>query len=487
VSAALCLLIVLIAPALGAILTFSLARPPGLRDVAFMGSALTGAAAALGVVRYVDAGEPVRVVLGQPLPYVELAFAAEPLSALIGATLCIFGALHAAHSVGFVRAVGEASPNRLLALIALALWAVLAATFAANLFTLFVAYQALILIGFPLVAHAGAASDRARAGLYLAILLSAAVGLFLPAIVWTYAVAGTLEFEVGGLLSQRVDAFTANALLTLYVLGAAMSAVPPLHRWVTACSNAPFPAITSIYALAVLPVGAVTTLKIVAFVFGAALNEAALASRALIVLAGVGMCAAALIALSKQNARERLAYSAMAQALAVLVGALLANPAGLFAASLQVVAFACACSTLLMAVASTYAVTGRESLADYAGLGRVMPWTFAGFAIAAASLIGLPPFAGAWAKLWLITSAAGAGLTWAAALVALAAALTFAHLGPVATRALSEPPPENPFRQPDGATVLLTAPVVLGALATLSLLLLADPLASFLAPIWTPP
>jgi hypothetical protein len=72
-------------------------------------------------------------------------------------------------------------------------------------------------------------------------------------------------------------------------------------------------------------------------------------------------------------------------------------------------------------------------------------------------------------------------------LVALAAALTFAHLGPVATRALSEPPPENPFRQPDGATVLLTAPVVLGALATLSLLLLADPLASFLAPIWTPP
>jgi hypothetical protein len=56
----------------------------------------------------------------------------------------------------------------------------------------------------------------------------------------------------------------------------------------------------------------------------------------------------------------------------------------------------------------------HDSVADYAGLGRVMPWTFAGFAIASASMIGMPPFAGAWAKLWLITAAAGSGLVWAA-------------------------------------------------------------------------
>ena len=90
-------------------------------------------------------------------------------------------------------------------------------------------------------------------------------------------------------------------------------------------------------------------LKITAYVFGPALHEAAIASRALIVLVGVGMCAAALIALSKQDIRERLAYSAMAQVLAVPMGALLALPAGLFAAALQVVAFACASATLMMA------------------------------------------------------------------------------------------------------------------------------------------
>lgn len=486
-SAEVSLLVLLIAPVAGALLTFVARKPPGLRDLIFMGAASISAAASLAVVDAVSEGVAARVVLARPLPYVELAFVAEPLSALMGAMFSVLGLLHAAHTVGFVRVTGEKAPHRLMAVIALAQWAALALAFSANLFTLFVAYQALILIGFPLVAHAGEPRDRERAGLFLVVLLASAVGLLLPAIVWTYAVAGTLEFEAGGLLSQRADALTANLLLILYVLGAAMAAAPPLHRWVSASSSATYPALISLHALAVLPAGSVTVLKVVAFVFGAALNEALLASRALIVLAGVGMCAAALIALSRQDARERIAYAAMAQALAVLVGALLANPAGLFAATLQVIAYACAGSTLLMAAAATFAVTGRERFSDYAGLGRVMPWTFAGFAIAAASLIGLPPFAGAWARLWLITSAAGAGLVWAAVLIAVAAILTFAHLGPAAARALSEPTPEDPFKQPDGATMLLAAPVALGALATLSLLLIADPLAAFLSPIWTPP
>jgi multicomponent Na+:H+ antiporter subunit D len=115
-----------------------------------------------------------------------------------------------------------------------------------------------------------------------------------------------------------------------------------------------------------------------------------------------------------------------------------------------------------------------------------MPWTFAGFAVASASMIGLPPFAGAWSKLWLITASTGAGLVWAAGLVALAAILTFAHLGPLAVSALAGRAPTDAFKRPDGASILLAAPVVLGALATLALLLFADPLASYLAPMWTP-
>ncbi|MEQ1489375.1 MAG: proton-conducting transporter membrane subunit [Terricaulis sp.] len=144
-----------------------------------------------------------------------------------------------------------------------------------------------------------------------------------------------------------------------------------------------------------------------------------------------------------------------------------------------------AAATLLMAAGTTAAITGRTKVSDYAGLGRVMPWTFAGFAIASASMIGMPPFAGAWAKLWLITAAAGSGLVWAAGLAAAAAILTFTHLGPLAASALAARAPTDAFKRPDGASILLAAPVILAAAATLSLLVSANALAEFLAPIWT--
>jgi multicomponent Na+:H+ antiporter subunit D len=486
VSAELALAGAVAAPVLQALLVLALARPPGLRDVVHVGLSLVTAACALSLVEAVARGESARIVLARPLPNVDLALAAEPLGALVAAVVSGLGVLHAVHAAAFVRATNEKAPARLMAFIALASAAAMAVAFSANLFSFFVAYQALALATFPLVAHRGDDEARAAGRTYLATILTSSIGLFLPAMIWTYALAGALEFQPGGMLSGRVDALTANLLLVLFVLGLAIAAAPPAHRWLPAASVAPYPAVVTIQALAVLPAGGVGVIKIAAFVFGPALHDAAIAARALIVLAGVGMCGAALIALSKQDVRERLAYSCMAQSLAAVTGALLALPAGLFAAALHVMALACAAVTLLMAAGTTAAVTGRRNVVDYPGLGRVMPWTFAGFAIASASMIGMPPFAGAWAKLWLITAAVGAQMPWAAVLAAAAAILTFAHLAPVAVSALAERAPTNAFKHPDGASILLVAPVILSAAATLWLLVLADPLAFFLSPIWTP-
>ncbi|MGD9967001.1 MAG: proton-conducting transporter membrane subunit [Hyphomonadaceae bacterium] len=477
---------VLAAPLVQAALVMMFPRPPGLRDVVHIGFSLLAAICALFLVDAVAHGQTARIDLARPLPNVLLAFEIEPLGALMVATLTGLGVLHAIHAAGIVRAKQEESPARLLAFIALSMSAVAAVALSANLFSFFVAYQALTLATFPLVAHRGDEESRPAARSFLAILLASSTGLFLPAMIWTYALAGTLEFQPGGVLAGRAGVVTANVLLVLFVFGMAMAAIPPLHRWLPLSSRAPFPALVTIQALTVLPAGGIGLLKIAAFVFGPVMHQAKVAAWLLIVLVGAGMCAAALIALSKRDIRERLAYSCMAQSLAVAMGALLALPAGLFAAALQVVALACAAATLFMAAGTTAAITGRTDVADYAGLGRVMPWTFAGFAIASASMIGMPPFAGAWAKLWLITAAAGSGLIWAAALAGVAAILTFTHLGPLAANALAARAPTDAFKRPDGASILLAAPVILSAAATLWLLVLADPLAAFLSPIWTP-
>ncbi|GAM98836.1 NADH-ubiquinone oxidoreductase chain L [alpha proteobacterium U9-1i] len=473
------------APVVGAILVLLAPRPPGLRDVIHIGAALTQAIAAAHLAALAASGEGVRVVLARPLPGVDFAFALEPLGALMAALLSGLGVLHAIHSAGVARATHDKTAQRLMAYISLASAATMGVAYSANLFTFYVVYQALTLATFPMIAYGGDEDAQRAARSYLATLLGASVGLLLPALVWTYAVAGELDFRPGGLLAGRVDAFTATALLVLYVFGLAKVGLPPVHGWVSAASKAQHSAQVSLFATSVLPAGGVGLIKVAAYVFGSALHEVPTTARILLLLlVGVSMCVAALIALSKQDLRERFAYSAMAQSLAVAMGALLAHPTGIFAAALQVVALACGAATLTMAAGAVFAATGRTDARDTAGLGRVMPWTFAGFAIACASMVGMPPFAGAWAKLWLIAAAADTGLISAAVLAGAAAVLTFAHLGPLAANALAGKAPTDPFKRADGASIMLVAPVILSGAATLWLLVVADPLAHFLSPLW---
>jgi len=473
-------------PLAHALLVIVLSRPPGLRDVAHILSSVATFVCALVLVNAVSAGESARLVLAHPLPNVELAFTVEPLGALIAVFVAGLSVLRAAHDAGMVRATQEKAPARLMAFVALSTSGVMAVAFSANLLSFFIVYQALALAAFPLAAHRGDEEARRSAQLFLATLLATSVGLLLPAIVWTYALAGAAEFQAGGVLAGRATPLIANTLLVLFVFGISAAAVPPVHRWLVTAYTAPFPALASVYAVALLPAGGLGLLKVFAYVFGPALVTAAPAAHALLALAGVAMCVAALIALSKTDMRERTAYSLLTQAMAVVIGGLLAAPAGLFAAALQIVATSCAAATLIMATGTAAAVTGRFNTVDYGGLGRVMPWTFAGFAIASASLIGMPPFSGAWAKLWLITASASTGVVWAAVLVGAAAVLTFAHLGPLAANAFAGRAPTDAFKRPDGASILLVAPIILCAAATLWLLVLADPLASFLQPVWTP-
>src|SRR5437867_9808080 len=67
--------------------------------------------------------------------------------------------------------------------------------FAANLFTLFLFYEMLTLVTYPLVGHKETAEARAGARKYVIYLLGAAKVFLVAAIILVYNVAGTLEFR----------------------------------------------------------------------------------------------------------------------------------------------------------------------------------------------------------------------------------------------------------------------------------------------------
>src|SRR5205814_9252210 len=78
---------------------------------------------------------------------------------------------------------------------ALALSATIGVAFSANLFTLFLFYEALTLVTYPLVGHKETVEAKAGARKYVIYLLGAAKVFLLAAIILTYNVTGTLEFR----------------------------------------------------------------------------------------------------------------------------------------------------------------------------------------------------------------------------------------------------------------------------------------------------
>jgi multicomponent Na+:H+ antiporter subunit D len=420
------------------------------------------------------------VALARPLPSADFAFAPERLGLTVAATIVALGALNAAFTGGYLRALDEPRPARAQVLIALSIGMAGAAALAANLFTFLLCYEALSVASFALVAHRGDTEARRAAQLYLGVLLIAAIALLLPAMVWTEALAGRLDFVAGGLLAGRIEPVEANVLLALFAFGLAASALAPLHVWLPAAVEAPTPAAGIVHAVAVASIGALGLIKIAVFIFGAAMAEALLMRRILLALSLGGACVASLIALSKDELKPRLAYSTIAHIGLSTAGAMLATPVAIFAAMFQLVAHGVAKSSLFFTAGAVEVVTGRTKVSELGGLGRRMPWAFGAFALAALSLAGAPPLAGAWSLLWLIAGAEDANHGWAAALMLVSALIGFATLCPPAAKALFGPAPGYPFVRPDAASALLITPVAIAGGLSLLLLFLVDPLSRFL-------
>jgi multicomponent Na+:H+ antiporter subunit D len=456
------------------------ARVPSLRDGVNVVLAFGYAALAVLLLSQYEAGEAPYLSLAQPLPSADFAFTLDPLGLVAAATVAVVGALNAPFAIGYFRALGEAAPGRAQILIALSLGLAGATALSANLFTFLLCYQALVVASFPLVSHYGGAETRRAGRAYLGVLLTSSIALLVPAMVWTHALAGRLDFVAGGLLAGKIAPIEADVLLALFAFGFAAAALMPLHLWLPAAMRAPVPAAGAVHAVAVASVGALGLIKTSALIFGKAMDAATIARPALFILALGGACLAALIALSKDSMKARLGYATVAHIALCTAGAMLAGPIAIFAAAFQIVAHGFAKASLFFTTGAVEAVSGRTKASELSGLGRRMPWAFTAFALSALSLAACPPLAGAWALLWLSAGADQAGMGWAVIWLLASAALNFSTFVPLAAKALFAPAPAHPFDRPDAASPILILPVAVAGIALFALLPLVDPLSRFM-------
>lgn len=463
------MLLALAIPAAAALLVGLTGNWPNLRE---------GVSLAAGVLLFLtvaslagpvlDGARPA-LMLGEMLPRVGLRLALEPLGMIFALTASILWPIASLYSIGYMRGNNEKHQTRFYLYFAIAIFSSMAVAFAGNLLTLFVFYEVLTLSTYPLVTHKGS-EDALRAGrTYLGILMGTSIGLLLPAVIWTYLEAGTLEFRLGGILAGEMFGAEVGILLALFIFGIGKAAVMPIHRWLPAAMVAPTPVSALLHAVAVVKAGVFSVLKVALYIFGLDLLSATASTQWLVYVAGFTVVMASIIALRQQNLKRLLAYSTIGQLSYIVLAVAIFQPLAAVGGAIHIMAHAFGKITLFFAAGSVYTAAHKTEVHQLRGIGRRMPWTMGAFAIAAISMIGLPPAAGFISKWYMLLGAASAERTVAMVVLIVSTVLNASYFVPIIYSAFLLPEDEDAHHHPHGEAPL---PIVAALVTTATLTIL---------------
>ena len=466
-------LLAVLAPALGAILIACTGeRRANLREFWSVAAGAAMFALVASMIPQVLAGRTPECVLTRILPGIQLAFRADAFGLLFAAGASLLWVLTSFYSIGYMRSLQEHAQTRYFSCFALALSATMGVAFAANLFTLFLFYEALTLVTYPLVGHKATAEAKAGARKYVIYLLGAAKVFLLAAIVLTYNVAGTLEFRKGGILpAAQLAQQPALGLMifALFLFGFAKNALMPLHSWLPAAMVAPTPVSALLHAVAVVKTGVFATLRVFLFIFGAGAMRELGADRLALAAASVTIVLGSLLALAQDNLKARLAFSTVSQLSYIILGAALLNPRGALGGVAHITNHAVSKITLFFCAGSIYVSTHKTEISQMSGLARRMPWTMAAFALSSLSIVGIPLTSGFVSKWYLALGAVDRQSLTLLSVLLVSSLLAAAYLGQVLYKAYFEIEDESPVHGEVREVPWMVAPLAITAAASLLL------------------
>jgi len=519
-SAETALLLAIATPLVGAVGIQLTGLWPNLRETVTIITATVTFLLVTQVLPEVAASGQPAVTLFEMLPGLTIAFKVEPLGmlfALIASFLWIVTSLYA---IGYMRSHHEKNQTRFYIFFAIAISSAIGIAFAGNMLTLFLFYEILTISTFPLVTHHGTEESKRSGRVYLGILLGTSICFQLFAIIWTWTLTGTLDFTQGGILEGKATSLVIGVLLALYMFGIGKAALMPFHRWLPAAMVAPTPVSALLHAVAVVKAGVFTVVKVTVYIFGIDLLTTTGVSTWLMYVAAATLLIASIVAMRKTNLKARLAYSTVSQLAYIVLGAMLASSAGIVGGALHIAMHAFGKITLFFCAGAILVTTHKKDITEMHGLGLTMPVTMAAFLIGSLSVIGLPPFGGAWSKWYLILGAVEAEQMVFVFVLLASSLLSVGYLLPIVGRAyFSAPSAEAPHpdtADPDESEDAATAepaedehdgeddhhhgpgdgiheapmfcllPLCFTALGTLVLFFYADTIAQFLTPIAQP-
>ena len=475
------IVLLLVLPLGAAIVNLMLPRRPGI--VVKLLAALAIPLAAVGLGAAVLEGGAVSYGMGGWETPLGIRLHADGLSALMLLLTSLIGCAISFYAVAYFAGKSAPADRRRTAMfrpVWLIGWTGLNGLFlSGDIFNLYVCLEILTLTSISLIAVAGTHASVRAALRYLPAAIGGSL-FYLLGVAVLYGAAGALDLE---LLADRVThsppflaafAFMVTGLLIKAALFPAHYWLPPAH------ANAPAP-VSALLSGLVVTAAFYILLRISSGLFVHV--ETPRWAAVLGILGSISVLWGGLQALRQDRLKMVVAYSTVSQVgygFLLFPLALAGGVAAEYAwngAVYFTIAHAVAKAAAFLAAGALMHQFGHDRLDDMEGAAWRSPFILMSFALAALSLMGLPPSAGFVAK-WMMLKAALSSGQWGYAMVIVGGGvLAMAYLFRVLEIAMRAPPEDAPpLRFPRGLAipgmVLAVAAVLLGVFSDLPLRLL---------------
>jgi multicomponent Na+:H+ antiporter subunit D len=373
------------------------------------------------------------------LPGLDVVLRADALAMLFVTLSAVLWLLTTLYAVGYLE--GSPHRSRFFGFFNLCVTSTMGIALAGNLFTFFIAYEALTLSTYPLVVHRGTARSFRAGTVYLGYTLGGGAVL-LVGVVGVYRLVGAVEFVHGGVLSALGPEHHPALVVLFAILIAGLgvkAALVPLHGWLPEAMVAPAPVSALLHAVAVVKAGAFGIVRVVYDVYGIEFAADLGVLTPLAVAASVTIVYGSLRALVQDDLKRRLAFSTVSQVSYITLGVGMFGALGTTGGLVHLVHQGLMKITLFFCAGNLAETLGIKTVGQLNGVGHRMPWTMAAFTVAAFGMIGVPPMAGFISKWYLGLGAIDAGLLWVVPVLLASSALNATYFLPIVYAAWFRP------------------------------------------------
>jgi multicomponent Na+:H+ antiporter subunit D len=390
-------------PLLAAAVVLGFRHRATVRDVVTLATlaATTGMSAALLVA--VDRDGTVVLRVGGWAPELGIVLVADLFAALIlvvaSATILVVELF----AIGQRRTPAGADPAVVSPILLVLTGGVSLAILTGDLFTLFVAFELILVASYVLLTHQGREA-QVRSGMTYVVINLFASTLFLFGVAIVYAATGTVNMA---LLAERIPELPAATqvgigLWFLVVFGT-KAAIFPLFSWLPDSYPTAPTTITAVFA------GLLTKIGVYVLIRFFTLAEFEELGPLLLVVAGLTMIIGVAGALAQDDVKRILSFHVVSQIGYMIMGLGFFTVAGVAGAVLFLVHQIPVKTVMFLAGGLIEDDQGTSALNKVGGLATSKPVIAVLFALPALSLAGLPPFSGFVAKLALVDAGIATG------------------------------------------------------------------------------